>query len=79
MSITALATDLHDVAGKRGGHGQEWRLEETNAVLVEDLDLEGLIAVIVNSKSEEGASRHILLTPDDRTSNGGLRTLHLPE
>src|SRR5262245_27185177 len=72
MSITALATDLNDIAGKRGGHRQEWRLEETNAVLVEDLDLEGLIAVVVNSKSEEGASRHILLTPDDRTSNGGL-------
>ena len=75
MSIVALATDFHDVAGKRRGHGQEWRLKETNAVPIEDLDLEGLIAVVVNGKSEERASHHILLTLDDTPSN----ERHLPE
>ena len=62
MSIVALTTDLHDVAGKRRGHGQEWRLQKTHAVPIEDLDLEGVFDVVVNDKSEEGASHHILLT-----------------
>ena len=52
-SIAALATNLHDVAGKRRGHGQTRRLKETHAVPIENLDLEGLIAVGVDGKSEE--------------------------
>jgi hypothetical protein len=52
-AIAALPTDLHDVARKRRGRGQARRLKETHAIPIENLDLEGLIAVAVNGNSEE--------------------------